>query len=217
MRPERHSFVWIAAQWRALLVAELLVPDETARLVEAWRLAGYPLVVGASRAGDPPGSVRLGLATPAKARIGLLVGREAVVDVAPPPGLDAARRAAPPAWRTVLDTIEHIAGEHRAAIAVYGSLAWQALSGVPFVRPDSDIDLLIDAGPPAAAAELFASLAALKVTPRLDGEWRVHPGVAVNWREYAGVSQGPLDQDILVKGHGGPWLWPLSRLHDFQS
>lgn len=181
-------------------------------LVEGWRLTGRPLVVAASRAGDPPDSVRLGLATPAKARIGIVLRADAILDFGPPPSLETARWAAPPEWQIPLETISEVASEHGAKVAVYGSLAWQVVSGESFVRPDSDIDLLIDCGMETAQAGFFARLATLTGLPKLDGEWLVCPGIAVSWQEYARASQ-----DILVKGHEGPWLWSLSRLHALRS
>ena len=212
MRPERHSFVHISARWRTHLVTATPIAGDMADRVEIWRRAGHPLVVAASRPQDPPGSIRLGLATPAKERFGLLITAEAIDDIKPPPSLEDARHAAPKEWGLALDTVRHLAGAHGAAVAVYGSLAWQALSGEAFLRPGSDIDLLFDCERDAAPTELFTRLAALEGTPRLDGEWRIGAGAAVSWREYAAAPQ-----EILIKGHGGPWLWPLSRLGDFRS
>lgn len=171
MRPERHSFARVSG-----------VLDGEAG---DWAAAGRWFVVAASRSGDDPATVRLGLATPDKRRIGLHLPLERLTDLRPAPGLDE---------------IDHAPWAHRLAqlramgqMQVYGSAAWQALTGLQYLRAGSDLDLLID--DPA----LVPAVLALPQDPRLDGEVLLPGGRAVALREYGAARR-------IVKGHGGPWL-----------
>ncbi len=94
-----------------------------------------------------------------------------------------------------------------AAVAarVYGSFGWQQLSGCVYLRPQSDLDLLLPVASPQVADAACALLLAADATfgaPRLDGELIFADGSAVAWREWAAWRSGAAAQ-ILVK-----------RLHD---
>jgi phosphoribosyl-dephospho-CoA transferase len=88
-----------------------------------------------------------------------------------------------------------------ACVGVYGSLAWEALSGENYRHAESDIDLIIDI---ESMVQLDAMLAALQQTDgqlacRLDGEIRFPGGRAVAWRELAANRHDPAAA-VLVKG-----------------
>ncbi len=181
MRPDRHSFVR----------ADGPLEGEAG----AWAAAGRWFVVASSRAGDDPGTVRLGLATPDKRRIGFCLPLGWITDMRPPPTLEEVRDAAPQ-WRGRLDDLAQVNG---VSLRVYGSLAWQALTGLPYLRAGSDLDLLVtDLGDARAA---IAAMLAGPNSPRLDGEVLLSDGNAVALREYVSGRE-----EMLVKGHGGPWL-----------
>ncbi|MDH2327689.1 malonate decarboxylase holo-[acyl-carrier-protein] synthase [Cereibacter sp. SYSU M97828] len=171
MRPERHSFVRLSGT----LTGE----------AGEWAAAGRWFVVAASHPGDDLATVRLGLATPDKRRIGLHLPLDRLTDLRPPPGLDEIDHTP---WADRLTQLRAI-GPMRA----YGSAAWQALTGLPYLRAGSDLDLLV------ADPALVPAVLALPQTPRLDGEVLLPDGRAVALREYGAARR-------IVKGHGGPWL-----------
>lgn len=176
MRPERHSFVWLA-------------PDVPLPHVAAeWREQGWPFIVASSRAGDEDDTVRLGLALPGRSRMGLHLPQAALARVEPAPLLADLRHVHPP-WTRRLDEIAAI-----VEVRAYGSLAWQAMTGLTYLHTESDLDLLVAPDPTAVDA-----LLALPEEPRLDGEVRLANGRAVALREFT-------TPRWLVKGHGGPWL-----------
>ncbi|WP_244560531.1 malonate decarboxylase holo-[acyl-carrier-protein] synthase [Azospirillum oryzae] len=164
-----------------------------------WRTgagAGRPLVIARGRPEDGAGELRLGLATPDKRRIGLHVAAEAVADRLDPLPLAEAVESAPQAWRAMLAELVRRAQALGVRPAVYGSLAWQQRTGLAYVRPDSDIDLLFAPRDRRQLDGLLDLLAAMgEGSPRLDGEILLPDGAAVAWRELAGRPDR-----LLVKG-----------------
>ncbi len=111
-----------------------------------------------------------------------------------------ARRAAPPSLGQVLTLLQQqhyaipkalsslAAKFANAAVAVYGSWAWQALTGLPYLHPSSDIDVLLH---PTSQTQLLAMLQALQsaaptkdASVQIDGEIVFPDGSAVAWREW---------------------------------
>jgi phosphoribosyl-dephospho-CoA transferase len=180
--PPRHWRVWLVPAWRAALrVAP--APDLLAQ-VEAWLARGLPLVA-ARRDPCAPDAIALGLALPGKRRVALLVAPPAVARVAPPLALAEAIPSAPAAWRDALAALDAEARAAGVPLSVYGSLAWQRLSGAPYVGPASDVDLLAPALDPAQRDAALAVLGrhAADRAPALDGELLLPGGRAVAWRE----------------------------------
>ncbi|WP_052293754.1 malonate decarboxylase holo-[acyl-carrier-protein] synthase [Azospirillum sp. B510] len=183
--------------------------DKAARAeVGDWCRAGRPLVIARGRPGDGVGALRLGLATPDKRRIGLHVGTDAVAERRPPLPLAETAGSAPEGWRPMLGDLARRALDLDAPAAVYGSLAWQHQTGLRYVRPDSDIDLLFTPSGRRSLERVLALLAeAGDGTPRLDGEILLPDGAAVAWRELAGRPAR-----LLVKGPAAVELRDLSAV-----
>ena len=92
---------------------------------------------------------------------------------------------------------------------VFGSLAWQYLTGEPYVSDRSDVDLLWR---PSDIGELRQGMEMLldwegRFGLRVDGEIELPDGTAVAWRELA---MGP--RTVLVKATAGVALRPLAEL-----
>jgi phosphoribosyl-dephospho-CoA transferase len=99
-----------------------------------------------------------------------------------PLALERVIAAAPATWQDGLARLNEAA--RGLSIKVYGSLALQAITGLSYVRPASDIDLLFA---PRTTAELRAGLDLLQSHAAglpLDGELVFPSGVAVAWREW---------------------------------
>jgi phosphoribosyl-dephospho-CoA transferase len=183
--PSRHELVWLAPGWRRALAAPLLVEGRGA--LEAWIAWGRPLVA-CRRPSTSPDAVALGLTLPpgeTPRRAALLVRRSAVERVEPPLALEQVVPGAPAAWRAPLAALARAARAAGLTLRVYGSLAWQHLSGAAYVTGGSDADLLVpvrDAAELRRAVELLEPRAA-GAEPRLDGELLLPGGRAVAWRE----------------------------------
>lgn len=213
----RHRVVRIAPDaWAALaepLVARLALPADDAAVIREWAARGRPLMV--RRAGPcDAGSlgVPLGLPLPpsmGKRRIGVIAPVDAIVSSEAPPALGALRDVAPEAWRATIDALDALARRHQVGCRAFGSLAWRALTGLPYLSAGSDLDLLFELpagwsgtgstdGREALAALLDGIAACDAASPmRIDGELIRADGAGANWREWH-AARGEHDE-IVVK------------------
>lgn len=196
----RHELVWLtAAGWQA---ARAAAPGQDAALAR-WQREDWPAVVRRRDAGVADDIVCLGVALPpdadgVKCRIALQASTAGVSRSMRALPLADAAAAAPPAWR---DGLRALAADAQAlALRAYGSLALQACTGLPYLRPSSDIDLLLY---PRSAGELRTGLALLAEHGRrlpLDGEVVFPSGAAVAWKEW--LDAGRAGARVLVKERG---------------
>jgi len=195
-RLPRHTMVTVAPQaWQALMTSH---PDLAVEpLISGWADAAQPLVVRRPAANDPPGAVPLGLPLPpafGKRRIAICLPPSAIVEAALPPLLQDVARVVPDDWRptvTALITLD-------PGVRVFGSLAWEHLTGLAYLTTASDLDLLWDLPEPDQVDHLLAGIAAIaRCAPmRIDGEIRAHGG-DVNWAELTA------NGEVLVKDTTG--------------
>jgi phosphoribosyl-dephospho-CoA transferase len=204
----RHDLVYVSASaWRTLLHSRGDLAAEP--LIAGWVACAWPLVARRALPGEAPG-LALGLPLPpshGKRRVVLSLPYDALVSSAPPPLLRDVTRAAPSAWRPTLERLIALDGE----IRIYGSLAWQYLTGLDYLTLRSDLDLLLPLPRPADAPRVIAGLAALErgAPMRLDGELVRGDGAAVNWRE---IREGAAE--VLVKTRRDALLLETRRFLD---
>lgn len=199
----RHTLIWIRPECRPVVAAQIN-DDEMRQYAETWLAADRPLVVARQACGeDSSDTIAVGLALPpalGKRRIAFSVDRGDIARDTQPLLLAEAVAHAPAAWQPAL------AGLHDAAInigielRVFGSLAWQALSGIQYLTPQSDIDLLWHPQSHAQLRQGIALLARWEQNSglRADGEVLFGGSSAVSWREWAALKFGG-DQRVLVK------------------
>lgn len=208
----RHSLVWLKddATWQALTT------DAGPRLRD-WLRAGHPAVVARRDGSEPAGQLRLGVPLPpaeAKLRLSLSTALTQLQRHSPPPLLDAAIAAAPPHRHAALQALRDGARAAAAMPRVFGSFAWQALTGLAYVQDSSDLDLLwpVDGYAQADAIAVLLHAWEQRQGLRADGELLLPGGQAVNWREYAGDAR-----QLLVKSHAGCALLPRTALFAARS
>ena len=196
-RLHRHDLVRVdPAAWAALLAAR---PDLAGGPpLAGWAAAGWPLIVRRFAPGEDRARVPLGLPLPpalGKRRIGFSLPPD-VLAPCPAPTLAEARAAAPPAWRPTLDALTALGARHGLVPRPFGALLWQALTGLAYLAPASDLDLLWPlAGPlPKTFLDDLAALAAA-APMRLDGEIVLPDGGGVQWCEWQSAGSG----EVLVK------------------
>ncbi|KVN18012.1 MULTISPECIES: malonate decarboxylase holo-[acyl-carrier-protein] synthase [unclassified Burkholderia] len=202
----RHALVRVRADaWPALLAAHEGAGAQP--FVRDWAVRGWPLVV--RRRSPCEAGVPLGLPLPpsaGKRRIALAAAREQIGEVCALPTLADVDRDAPPAWRPTLARLRALADAHRVDCRVFGSLAWQTLTGLRYLGDGSDLDVLLMPSRPAssssscsspslplsstlsrraAIASFLAALAEIDAhaSMRIDGELLCADGTGVNWRE----------------------------------
>ncbi|NYZ12546.1 malonate decarboxylase holo-[acyl-carrier-protein] synthase [Azospirillum sp. RWY-5-1] len=202
MRLPRHCLVWAAPEW-----AEPADPRDRALVME-WLALGRPAIVRRPLPGEAASRVPLGIPLPlaqGRRRVALSVPPAALRRTEPPPRLADALGAAPDRWSRPLAELADALPEAR----VYGSLAWEWLTGEGYLRPGSDLDLSV---PVAGRAALDRALAVLGervawADPRLDGELELPGGDGVAWREL--LTDAPR---LLVKGGTDATLRPRAAL-----
>ena len=225
----RHELVWLSRDGWAAVQAQAgpgdRAPGSDFGAVARWRANDWPLVVRRRPPGLADTQVALGLPLPpapdgSKRRFACVVDARMVARWQAPLTLAEAAHAAPARWHDALhallaDCTRTAAALPRRAFVpggaavplcplVFGSLSMQAMTGLSYLRADSDLDLLLA---PESRAELAAALALLQrhaTSLPLDGEIVFPGGVAVAWREYATAAASPLvGARLLAKdGHG---------------
>ncbi|MCK1415459.1 malonate decarboxylase holo-[acyl-carrier-protein] synthase [Bradyrhizobium sp. CW4] len=194
----RHSMVKVtAAGWTAVMKRYPELASEP--IVAGWAHVGRPLVVRRPACSDTAGLVPLGLPLPpshGKRRIAVSLAAADIVAFAQPPLLADAVAAAPPAWRETIEKLVQLLPETRA----YGSLAWQHLTGLPYLSEGSDLDLLWPLSSADKTGILLSDIARIaKQSPmQLDGEI-TGPAGGVQWRELTGTDE----DEVLVKSPAG--------------
>lgn len=210
----RHDLVFLHPDAAFRFACGAADPALTAAVRE-WIEAGRPLVT----ARQPAGSAEavLGLALPlaqARRRVTCLVERRAIARVAPPLAPLRCLARLPADQAEVLAILDKSLNAVGVRVGVYGSLAWEAVSGEAYRTSDSDIDLVCDVHTLAQyhAALQFLEAAAARLSCRLDGEVRFPDGHAVAWRE---LLAHPEDLGaVLAKGPAEVRLMPVADLLD---
>jgi len=151
----------------------------------------------------PSDTIAVGLALPpalGKRRIALSVSAQDTARYAQPTLLSDALAHAPIEWQPALIELDAASTDIGIELRVFGSLAWQALSGLPYLTPQSDIDLLWRPQSHIRLQQGIALLARWEQSSglRADGEVLFGGNSAVSWREWATLKSGD-DQRVLVK------------------
>ncbi|MBZ9602910.1 malonate decarboxylase holo-[acyl-carrier-protein] synthase [Phyllobacterium chamaecytisi] len=192
----RHTMVKPSPRaWSALMAQRPDLANEP--LVAGWVDAGYPLVVRRSLCSDDAQKVALGLPLPlaqGKRRIAVTLDPDDILRADPPPLLSAAVLSAPACWHPCIAQLIRL----DATTRVFGSLAWQCLTALPYLSAASDLDLLWYLPPGGDVESLLEGITAIDKTAlmRIDGEVHNAAG-AVQWRELRGAGAG---SSIIVKG-----------------
>ena len=219
----RHDLVWIVPAQHAALSAQIADAALSAAVLQ--RLAaGAPLVVGRQTlplpgvgAGDGAATLAAGMPLPpaaGKHRLPFRIEPAAIARASPPWALAAVIPALAARWRGPLQSLHDGAAEAGIAFRVFGSAAWEALTGEAYMTPQSDIDLLWR---PRGGAQLDAGLALLHAWERAtglraDGEILFGADDAVAWREWDPAAGRPPSPRVLVKTTAGPYLCRRERL-----
>ncbi|MCV3206523.1 malonate decarboxylase holo-[acyl-carrier-protein] synthase [Mesorhizobium sp. YC-39] len=192
---------------RALRMPEL-AGDER-ELLAGWAERGWPVIVRRPALGET-GGIAVGVPMPpalGKRRVGLTVPVPAVARMLPLVALEEAAALVPPRLRPQIDAVLALGRRLALRPAVFGALLWQHLTGLSYLRPASDLDLLWPAPDRDIQPDLLAGLARIDEhgAVRLDGEILFSGGAGVNWRELHAEIGRPAGA-VLVKSMKGTEL-----------
>ena len=210
----RHKLAWLSPQgWRQALASA----PEHAQALQTWRRADWPLVARRRDADAAANTIALGLPLPpcpvkGKVRIALRVPAGAVLRSSDPLALTAVLPALPPRWQAAAATLSAQAAAQRIALRVYGSAAWQALTGLHYIGPRSDLDLLFY---PASTTALQAGAALFQRHADhlpLDGEIVFPSGRAVAFKEWLLAQEAGAGTRVMVKDESGVSLQRIDAL-----
>lgn len=209
----RHDLVWLTSRgWERVRAA---APREALDALDLWRDGGWPAVVRRAETDLAPNEVAIGFALPprraaegkggkggkgGKLRVGCRVELSDVGRRTRALPLVGALDAVPEQWHAGLAALEAEAAGAGIGLAVYGSVALEALTGQCYVTPNSDIDLLLR---PLNRVQLMAGLALLSrhaATLPLDGEVVFADGRAVAWKELLAAFDSAAGTRVLAKG-----------------
>lgn len=197
----RHDLVWLdhQAPW------QVLTTGAEARL-RAWAEARLPFVVARRDPASDGDQLRLGVPLPLaeqRQRLSLRIEACHVLRTTPPPALaDVIEGLAAP-WRDEVRLLLADTSALDVPPRVFGSFAWQSLTGLPYLQATSDLDLLWEVADHVQADRLATRMQRWERDHRLriDGELRFPGERAVSWREYTGDAAR-----LLVKSDDACWL-----------
>jgi len=208
-RLAQHDRAWLGPSWHGHLLSPAGKPARAA-LVD-WFARGHPAMVRRRDPGEAPG-VALCVTLPASrwlACIRFTVERCAIARLAPPVRLAQVIPDAPPGWHRPLFELDRSSTDAGVPLSVIGPLAWQHITGEPYVSARSSVDLLLR---PRTRLQLEKVMALLRVRedgegPRLDGEILLGWDDAVAWRDLAAGRRR-----VLVKGIDREGIVDVARL-----
>lgn len=183
-------------------------------LLDHWAEQDFPLIVGRqSTEQGPLQALRLGLPAPARfhhRKESLYAPVDQLSHGEPLPALQTLAAS-------LVDSalLEFAQGLHHldAPAHVYGSLAWELITGEAYRKPDSDLDVLIQVEDIAHADQVVDLLEDVQdfLPFRLDGELEFPGHLQMAWREWKALREGRTER-ILVKSLTRCELLPLEEL-----
>lgn len=149
-----------------------------------------------------------------KGRLSFRISTPNIVRTALPPRLADSIPLLSPPWRAPLRRLLRGAQSIGIELRIYGSAAWESLTGVSYLAPQSDIDVLWR---PSGADHLAAGVMLLAEWERttgirVDGEILFGEDDAVAWREWLQSWPSPVPQRVLVKSLAGARLCSRDEL-----
>jgi phosphoribosyl-dephospho-CoA transferase len=214
----RHKLVWLTKEgWEEAINGK---PETERRAAIFWRERGWPLVVRRNDADALQDQVCLGIAlAPApgsgsKLRIGLRVHMSGIEQMTDPLSLERVIAMTPAGWQPHLSSLHRQASDLGLSrqLQVYGSVALQCLTGVRYITPKSDLDLLFH---PDTRVDLENGLALLCAYERmvpLDGEIVFPNGRAVAWKEWRNAERAGNAFRVLAKDLNSVRLMSMNEL-----
>jgi phosphoribosyl-dephospho-CoA transferase len=217
----RHELLRVApAAWSQMLTSR---PDLVAvPYLPNWVDRGWPVIVRRRVCGERADLVPIGVPLPpsaGKQRIGLLIPTEVVVERSPPPWLWTVRQAAGASWQRAIHDLVMLGARHAVTPTVIGGLFWQYRTGLTYLSPQSDLDVLWRAYSGCRMRSLLAGIEAIERAAdlRIDGEVIFPDGRAVNWRElHLALATGG-GAEVLIKSVDFAGLVDIHGLPDLRS
>ena len=215
-RWKRHDLLHVAPDIWAAALADCPSSADLP-LVGTWAGRGWPAIVRRPRETEGPGLVPVGVPLPpamGKHRVAVAVPPEGVLQRSSPPSLRAAASVADPGWRSTIASLLSLGARTGVEPSAFGSLLWEHLTGLRYVSPHSDLDVLWSVAPGFDVLSLVAGIAEIQreAPLHIDGEVIFPEGDAVNWRELFNALQTTSRPRVLAKSMNGIRLLDIGSL-----
>jgi phosphoribosyl-dephospho-CoA transferase len=203
---QRHDLLHVAPRaWAAAVAAHSL--DEVP-LLPQWADRGWPVIVRRRLGSEARDVVPVGVPLPlaaGKSRIALNVPLTAVIARAAPTSLRTVAPKADPAWQPTIAALVALGERFGIEPAAFGSLLWEHHTGLTYLSPTSDLDVIWSAHAGCNIANLLRGIAQIeRAAPmRIDGEIVFPQGAAANWRELHKALGEDGHAEILIKTMDG--------------
>lgn len=221
---QRNALVWLSPEgWRTVHAEHW---DASAKeLLQHWQACQLPWVVARQRPEVAASAVCLGLPAPQhwdRRRFAAAVRTDGIALQGQFPSLQDVAQSSP--WGVGASTWLAQGLTLTAQVWVYGSYGWQFLTGLPYVRPGSDLDLSVHAHDLHAALQALDWLAqtvplgeagsggrppSAQLPFRVDGEIVFPQGEALAWRELQQLRLGLVAHALVKDRHSLRLMdWP---------
>lgn len=183
----RHDLLYVEPDVWALVLGRCPATTELP-LLKHWVDQAWPVIVRRRAAGEDAGLVPVGVPLPpaaGKGRIALLIPPHCVVQCSAPRALRVAATVARSEWHSTIAALLSLGGRIGVEPVVVGSVLWEHLTGLTYVSPQSDLDVLWPVPARFDVLSLLSSIASIQrdAPMRIDGEIIFADGSAVSWRE----------------------------------
>ena len=206
-RPEllrRHSFAWITDSGSRSQFVEGEIPLNDAICLRNWLTRGRPLIIRRPCRSEDEKSVYVGLSLPpdpVKRRLPFQLPFSSLANIVEPPLWTECAEAFPESSEMVGPILSVIKAA-KLPLQTYGSYAWQHFTGLPYVTPNSDIDLIV----PINRREDWRRFRQLmsetqKTDQRVDLEIMLNGDASFHWREFDAPGR-----QLLFKGNHSVWI-----------
>lgn len=212
----RHDLLRVAPNvWSLVLAHSRSAADLP--LVQDWPHRGWPVIVRRRACAEDPCLVPVGLPLPpahGKLRIALLVPPNGILQRSSPPLLLEAAASAHPGWKSTIFSLLGLGDRIGVEPTAFGSLMWQHQTGLPYLSPTSDLDVLWPVPAGFDVRSLVSGIGDIQrdATLRIDGELVFPDGTAVNWRELWNAYKSDDYPKVLAKTMEGVRLLDLESL-----
>jgi len=188
VRLRRHDLLCIdPASWeQALRLRPQLSADP---MIARWADNGWPVIVRRYLPTDSANQIPVAISLPpmpVKSGAALQFAAGQIKSRVPAVSLRSDITRVPRSWTGTLQTLLDIGECYESEPALFGSALWQTLTGATYLSESSDLDLTWQVTRYSQAVALGRAIAACADSSpmRIDGEFVLPDGAAVNWREF---------------------------------
>jgi len=187
-RIQRHDLLRIdPTHWQQMLcLRPQLCADAR---IASWAENRWPVMVRRYLPTDKPHQIPVAISlppTPLKSGLALQLAPDQIGTHVPAVSIRSGIVSAPDFWARTLHTLIEIGECFDTEPVLFGSLLWQTLTGAIYLNERSDLDLIWPVSRYSQALGLGRAIAACADSSpmRIDGEFVLPDGAAVNWREF---------------------------------